>query len=395
MNSLKTKKSLQTEKTGLRYLALRNHLRQEILTGKLPHNRQIPSEPELCRNYDISRNTVSRAINDLVTEGLLLRHQGKGTFVHFTRSSSQKNLIGMMFPQNFSEVTSTDIVIKGAQEYAEEHGYHLVMAGTMDNPARARDAVARINEAKAVGTMLYPITGPESDEDNQKLVQALQAANQQVVVVDSEIGGEIQNKVSCITCQNFEGSFRLTQYLILLGYKRIAYLRGPHTFSVDQRHAGFVKAMEDAGVPVRPGYDLLVAARKVEEQGLQEVDVLFSMKEPPEAIICLHDLIALNVLHRCVKYGWRVPEDVAVVGFGDSYQARMAHPPLTTVVLEFEKMGRRAMEILIGQIQGDITEPVIERLPCELMIRQSCGRKEQDPGENQKQNLIPIARALP
>jgi DNA-binding LacI/PurR family transcriptional regulator len=78
---------------------------------------------------------------------------------------------------------------------------------------------------------------------------------------------------------------------------------------------------------------------------------------------------------------------VAVVGFGDIYQARLAHPPLTTVVLEFEKMGRRAMEILIGHIQGDIGEPVIERLPCELAIRQSCGQKEQNPS--------PISRTLP
>jgi DNA-binding transcriptional regulator YhcF (GntR family) len=284
MSAIKTTKRLQTEKTGLRYLALRNDLRQQILTGKLPHNRQIPSEPELCRNFDISRNTVQRAINDLVTEGLLRRHQGKGTFVHFARSASQKNLIGMLFPQNYSGTSSTDMTLKGAQEYAEEHDFHLFMAGTMDNPLRARESLARINEAKAIGTMLYPIAGPESDTDNQNLVRALQAANQQVVIVDSEIGGEIQNKVSCVTCQNFEGSLRLTQHLIALGYKRIAYLRGPHTYAVDQRHAGFLKAMEDAHLPVRPGYDLLVASRKVEEQGLQEVDVLYSMKEPPEAV---------------------------------------------------------------------------------------------------------------
>lgn len=377
---IKTIKSLHTEKTGLRYMALRNHLRQQILTGKIPHDRQIPPEPELCRNYEISRNTVQRAINDLVMEGLLRRHQGKGTFVHFTRTADQKNLIGMMFQQNYSGgVSSTDMTFKGAQEYAEEQGFRLFMAGTMDNPVRARESLARINEAKAIGTMLYPITGPESDNDNQNLVQALQAANQQVVIVDSEIGGEIQNKVSCVTCQNFEGSLRLTQHLISLGYKRIAYLRGPHTYSVDQRHAGFVTAMEDAHLPVRPGYDLLVASRKIEEQGLQEVDVFYSMKEPPEAIICLHDFIALNVLHRCEHYGWRVPDDVAVVGFGDIYQARLAHPPLTTVALEFEKMGRRAMEVLIGHIQGKVTEPVIERLPCELVIRQSCGQQEQNP----------------
>ncbi len=379
MSIIKTTKSLHTEKTGLRYMALKNHLRQQILTGKLPHNRQIPSEPELCRNYEISRNTAQRAINDLVTEGLLRRHQGKGTFVHFARSSSQKNLIGMMFPQNYSEASSTDMLIKGAQEYAEEQGFRLIMAGTMDDPVRAKESLTRINEAKVIGTLLYPLSGPESDTDNQSLVRALQAANQQVVIIDSEIGGEIQNKVSCITCQNFEGSFRLTQHLISLGYKRIAYLRGPHTYSVDQRHSGFIKAMKDAGLPVPPGYDLLVASRKLEEQGQQEVDVLYSMKQPPEVIICLHDLIALNVLHRCAHYGWQVPDDVAVAGFGDIYQARLAHPPLTTVALEFEKMGRRAMEVLIGHIRGDITEPVIERLPCELVIRQSCGQKEQNP----------------
>jgi GntR family transcriptional regulator, arabinose operon transcriptional repressor len=367
------KKDLKTQDGGLRYLALKNYLRKQILTGKLPHHGQIPSEPALCRKHALSRNTVQRAILELVDEGFLKRKQGRGTFVSFQRSREQQTLVGFLYPQEkHVETNSWERSIAGAQQCAEEHGFRILSANTLNDPHRSLDLVVWLNEAKAIGSLFIPNCQPLSEETNNEVLTALRNSGQQVVLVDTDVAGENDGKVSCVTCQNFEGSYAATRHLIVRGYRRIAYLRGPHRRSGDERFKGFLAAMSDAGLEVRPEYTLKVGEEIVEEQGVQEVDIFKALREPPEAVVCLHDAVALNVLRRCAERGIRVPDDLAVVGFDDVYQSRISHPPLTTVRQDLFRIGYRAMEILVGHVQGEITQPVIERLPCQLVVRKSC-----------------------
>jgi len=361
-----------------RYLSLKNFLKKQILTGRLPHDRQIPTELYLCKKYRLSRNTVQRAILDLVEEGFLTRRRGKGTFVNFQRSTGQKNLIGVMCPLSTGSPSAYDEVVRGAQELADQQGYQLVPVNTMDDPKRMVELAAQLNHTKTVGTLLVPAQGPLSDQINTDVLTALVGGNQKVVLIDSEVDGPYKDKFSCVTSQNFEGSLALTRFVISRGYRRIAFLRGPHFPSGDLRYSGFVRAMEEAGLAIRPEYSLQVAARDVEQQGIQEVDVFKAMVEPPDAIICVHDLIAINVIRRSAERGLRIPQDWAVAGFDDLYQSRVCNPPLTTMRQSGVQMGRRAMQILIGEIRGQIAEPVVERLPFELVTRESTGGREAD-----------------
>ncbi len=355
-----------------RYLAVKNLLKKQILTGRIPHNDQIPPELSLCRRYKLSRNTVQRAILDLVDEGFLIRRRGAGTFVNFQRTAVQKNLIGYIYPGHSRQFNTYDEIFRGVQDMAEKEGFSLVQMGTRDEPQKLIDAAARLNHAKTVGALFIPVQGPQGDEVSNEALTALVQAGQKVVVLDSQVEGPFKEKLSCITSRHLEGSYDLTKYVIELGYKRIAYLRGPHVQSGDLRLQGFLKAIHEAGLEVPPEYNLEVAARDVENQGFQEVDVFLAMREPPEAIVCLHDLMAVNVVQRCRERGIRVPEDMAVVGFDDLLQARLCNPPLTTMKQSAFEVGRRATEVLIGHIRGEITEPVFEQIPCELMIRKSC-----------------------
>jgi GntR family transcriptional regulator, arabinose operon transcriptional repressor len=377
MKSKKIQAVLSPKEGEPRYLAVKNLLKKQILTGRIPHDNQIPPELSLCRRYNLSRNTVQRAILDLVDEGFLVRRRGAGTFVNFQRSAVQKNLIGFLFPGPARQYNTYDEILRGVQEVAEKEGFSLVQIGTRDDPQKLIDAAIRLNHAKTVGALFIPVQGPQGDEASNEALTALVQAGQKVVVLDSQVEGPFVDKLSCITSRHLEGSYELTKYVIGLGYKRIAYLHGPHVQSGDLRLQGFLKAMTEAGLDVPPEYNLEVAARDVENQGFQEVDVFLSMRKPPEAIICLHDLIAVNVVQRCRERGIRVPEDMAVVGFDDLLQARSCNPPLTTMKQFSFEVGRRGAEVLIGHIHGEITEPVFEQIPCELMIRKSCCRKKE------------------
>lgn len=361
---------------GLRCLTLKNHLRRQILTGGLNPRQKIPSELELCRLHRVSRNTVQRAVLDLVEEGFLTRRQGSGTFVSFRRTREQANLVGVMYPKEpYVQVNAWEGLLAGAQQYANHHGLHVVQMNTQNDPTRSMEAVVQLNEMKAAGTLMIPIPRASDHDLNNESLAALVNSGQSVVLLDTDVEGPYQGKVSCMTSRNFEGTFRATQHLISLGYRRIAFLRGPRRCTTQDRLNGYLAAMRDAGLETPPEYVLKVAEEDVMEQGLQEVDVFLALRNPPQAVVCLHDQIALNVLRRCRERGLRVPQDLAVVGFDDAIHARLADPPLTTIRQDQLKLGYRAMEILHGHLQGTITQPVIEQLPCELIVRESCGAK--------------------
>ncbi|MDD2707869.1 MAG: GntR family transcriptional regulator [Verrucomicrobiae bacterium] len=355
------------------YLVFKRFLKDQILTGRLRPEEQIPPELNLCRHYHLARKTVHRSIDELSREGFLHRHRGRGTFVRFRRSTRQRKLIGMMIRQQGPLSSGFDEITSAAEEAAAREGYQVVQVETAHDSQRVLDLVAQLNEMKVVGTLCAPVQGPFSDRMNNEALEALIHAGQKVVLVDSDVPGPFQGKISCVTSQNFEAADELTRHLMAHGCKRIAFLRGPAIRSGDLRFEGFKKAMRDGGLEIRPEYSLRVAADQVEFQGNQEVDVFKAMREPPEAVVCLHDLIALNMLKHCKERGVRVPEDMAIVGFDDLPVSKHADPPLTTMRQAFDEMGRRAMRILLKHLQDQTIAPIMDQLPCQLIERKSCG----------------------
>jgi len=227
------------------------------------------------------------------------------------------------------------------------------------------------------GTLVVPMQGKHGEEQTARLIEMLRRTGQQVVVADSPIADPA---VPSVTSMNRQAVYELTEYLIKQGYQRIAFLTSLRVESVIEREAGYREAMQMHHLDVPPEYFLEVAGDDTTSQGRQEVDVFLAMRQPPEAIICLHDLIALNVLKRAAERGWKVPEQVAVAGFDDLPQAASSHPPLTTVHQPLYEMGRRAVEKLMEQIQGSGVTPCCEHLRCKLIIRNSTGRIERTPG---------------
>lgn len=364
------KDTLQNYDEATRYHAVKDLLRRKVLTGEVGHGEQLKPEMELCRDINLSRTTVRKAIADLVEEGLLVRYRGKGTFVNFRRNSAQQRLLACLVGQSSIAGGAYDLLVRGAQQAASEMGYQLLLAYSRNDTGTAMEQVIRLNEARVAGSMIVPIQSTSSERTTADVLRALQRADQKVVLVDEFSSDDC---IPSVCSQNREAMYELTSQLIARGYRRIAFLTSVRIESVTEREEGFRHAMEEHGLEIPPEYFLEVAGRDTARQGEQEVDVFLAMRNPPEAIVCLHDLIALNVLRRYQERGCRIPDDVAVVGFDDLPLAAVSQPPLTTVHQPLLEMGRRAIELLVRQLQGETLKAHHERLPCSQIIRQSCG----------------------
>lgn len=353
-----------------RYRAAKNLLRHKVLSGEVGHGEQLRPELEICRDTNLSRTTVRKAIADLVREGLLVRFRGRGTFVNFDRSPVQKKLIALLVGQHSSVSGAYEVLIRGAQEAAAAAGYQLMLANSQNDAGAALAQAVTLNEHKVAGTILVPLQTPLPEETNARVIHALRQTGQEVVMVDEY---SEDDALPSVCSQNREAMRELTEYLIGRGYRRIAFLTAVRINAVREREEGFLAAMAAHGLTVPAEHFLEVGSRDPASQGIQEMDALMAMRTPPEAVICLHDLIALNVLRRCEQRGWKVPGDVAVAGFDDLPGSAASRPPLTTVHQPLLETGRRAVEMLVRRLKGEPLPDLHERLPCRLVVRKSCG----------------------
>jgi LacI family transcriptional regulator len=173
-----------------------------------------------------------------------------------------------------------------------------------------------------------------------------------------------------------EGGARLAvEHLVRIGRKRIVHVTGPERFAVvHQRAAAYRAVLAEAGLPAQP----VLMGRWLESWGREAVGILFgSGGETPDALFCGNDQIARGVIDALRERGIDVPGDVGVVGF-DNWEivATESRPPLTTVDMNLAALGREAGLTLLSLVDGKPVEPGIRKLPCRLVVRQSCGRPE-------------------
>jgi LacI family transcriptional regulator len=167
--------------------------------------------------------------------------------------------------------------------------------------------------------------------------------------------------------------------LIRLGHRRIGTLTGPPKMAAGQdRLAGYREALELHGIPVEEG--LIVEGDFTESGGFVGMQRLLPAE--PTAVFVASDMMAVGALKALRQAGRRVPEDIALVSFDDIPVASAIEPPLTTVRQPIGQMAALAVETLLDLIEHPGSGPRRIVLPTQLVIRESCSKKEVvNPGD--------------
>ncbi|MBO0812331.1 MAG: substrate-binding domain-containing protein, partial [Microlunatus sp.] len=164
-----------------------------------------------------------------------------------------------------------------------------------------------------------------------------------------------------------------TEHLIMLGRRRIAALGTisdvpSGTWGV--RLAGYRAALQNAGITVEES--LLPRVKNFQfDQGAAAMRELLALSEPPDAIFCFSDMLAIGALSIMNARGIRVPDDIAVMGWDDVLEARYAWPPLTSVRVATDVVARVAVDYLLKQLNGAPIEPTEHHVSFEIVPRRS------------------------
>ena len=183
-------------------------------------------------------------------------------------------------------------------------------------------------------------------------------------------GGQLPDQAYCsVGSDNLAGGRRGTLHLARLGRKRIVYLGDTEAPEVQQRVRGYTEALDQAGLDPDPA--LMVPAHFTVESAEASVDALLARGLEFDGIFAASDLIALGAIRALLHARRRVPEDVSVVGYDDVPFARYSRPALTTISQDTQRAGRLLVSKLIDAGAG--SDMRSERLPTELIVRESCG----------------------
>jgi LacI family transcriptional regulator len=190
-------------------------------------------------------------------------------------------------------------------------------------------------------------------------------------------GDPLKRDVPSVDGNNYDGIRQATEHLIQLGHREIAFLRGPMNSKYTiERLAAFRRALKRHSLPFRE--DWLIEYDFTPEGAYAGMKKLISLGKPPTGLLLMNDFSAVGVVRAAKELGYRVPQDVSIIGFGDIPLAAMTDPSLTTVREPFQEMGNQAADMLLKMIQGKRIGAKHIILPVELIIRKSTGAPPHD-----------------
>jgi DNA-binding LacI/PurR family transcriptional regulator len=342
------------------YMVVRDAVREAIDNGIFSPGEQMPSTKELSEQMAVSLVTAHRALQELVTAGVLQRSQGRGTFVHDryleTRGMMMDVRLGLIFNR---EASIADFyhgqILEGVRQAAQSLGIDLVMLRFGEDVRKECGGYLFVNPLPGELEAL-------SDTSKRRPPTVVVGAHSSVTEIPS------------IDVDNLDLARQAVQHLTALGHSRIAYIGQADQISNSRdRWQGFVEACKDRGVTLREHNVVRSTSWRLSEP--EKMTLIRTLSSPgrPTAVFAAGYYFALDLYTAAATVGLRIPEDLSVVGVDDPPSAPLLMPPLTTLRQPLIQLGHAAVTALAGKIQHPDGPMEPRVLRAELVARKSSG----------------------
>ena len=347
------------------------------MTGKIIH--KPATIRDVARLAKVSIGTVSKALNDsgklkpetrarVIAEAKKLGFRPNDLALSLHRGHSLT--VGVITTDSFGRFTMP--IVEGLEAQLSDGGISVFLCNATDDREREARHVESLLGKRVDGIV---VTARRSDRR-----PALQVPVSRVPVLYAFSQTDDPDALSLLP-DDEGGARRATEHLIAVGRRRIAHVTGPEHFeAVQLRRDGYRAALKAARVPAPAGYFL--AGAWSEAWGREALDRLFVRgRSVPDGIFCGNDQIARGIIDGLRERGITVPDAVSIVGF-DNWEiiAAATRPPLTSIDMNLKELGREAGRRLLERIAGARLRGV-HRLPCSLIVRESCGAGRPDRRE--------------
>jgi len=322
---------------------------------------------EMC---NVSKATVSRVVNNK-SEGVgaetrkliqdkIKQFNYRPSSIARSIATSHSRMVGLIIPDASNLFYPS--IIKGVCDSLEENGYSMILANSDSDPQKEAELLMSMVDMRVEGVILC------SGVSNKKFLSGYHKYNIPLVAIGRTFDTDYSQ--ASISGNNFTGAQIAARHLLEGGNAHIYYIDGAPDYSgVMQKREGFITAMTEDGRGFSENH--MFTGDFSFEYGFNTVENLIQQKRPISAIFAGSDLIAVGVVNALTAYKRKVPEEVEVVGYDDIVLSQMIRPQLTTIHKPHDSMARRAVEMLLQVISGDIGDLCHITVEPKLVVRET------------------------
>ncbi len=295
----------------------------------------IDTEIGYARRFGVSRPTARKAVEELIRIGMIRRVPGKGLVMATQDEVPYRGKLLIVLPHEIGDGFLFKVML-GCVEQANSLGFdYKIISNTMPKDRLEHVKRERLADYVAVITCCY------EDPDEYAIIGMVKEAGLPLLLMDNPVK---QDKVPCVTCDDFNGGYQMGTYLAKKGHRNIVNISSTRpVLTVERRDAGFLQALRDAGIDYDPS--LIV---KGERSYIDQFLLRFTPEDFQEGrmtAICSHTSLAIVEVSRWLHlHGIRIYEDVSLMGYGDHPYLPMLNIPCTIIGVPSYEMGRSAVD---------------------------------------------------
>ena len=282
-----------------------------------------------------------------------------------TLRSGRSNLYGILV----SDIRNPFFpdVIEHFESLAHENGIDVTIANTGYSADRLVTGIRRLLERGIDGIAVL------TSEVSQPAIKLLRASRVPTVFLNQPV---VMGDFCNITVDYLRGFVQAIDHLHMLGHRKIGFVAGPPTLSsANRRRKAFFAAIKNSGLTLRDNW--IIEGDHRLAGGRFAAEKVFSMAQPPTAIVCSNDMMAIGFLQAAIQNKRQIPEEFSLIGFDDLFLCEAVTPSLTTLHLSRSEIAARSFYSLHAESQAKL-EPVVKPktsviLP-RLVVRDSTGR---------------------
>jgi LacI family transcriptional regulator len=324
---------------------------------------------DIAADADVSRSTVSLVIRNVpsvaeTTRKRVLRSIKKLGYVYHRGAASLRRQHSHAVGLIVSDITNPFFaeIIVAIEERLAEAGFVTLLGNASEDHSKEESLLRTMQEFPADGILICPTLHGET-------LNRISNSGEfpPVVAIARRVPG-----FDYVGIDNAQGAILAIEHLYRIGHRRIAFLGAhPNVLAVDDRLKGYQQAFSQMQLKFDP---LLVLSTDLNRRGgFDGVQKLMKAKNPPSAVLCFNDVVALGAMEGIQRLGRKPGLDVGIVGFNNIPESAQCVPGLTTIDNSPRQLGESAAELLLKRIEQRVAPIRTLILQPQLIVRESCG----------------------
>ena len=354
-------------------------IQEEVRSGRKVSGEKLPSEQELSEQFQVSRQTVRRALEELVKENIVESRRGSGSYIcedagillgnTERRADHEEKRIAVML--TYIDTYIFPIIVREIEKKVTQAGGILQIAMTDNSVAKERMHLEEFLRTRRIDGLIAEPVKSGLPNPNLDLYQKLQKSGIPVLFVNSFYENLT---IPHVSLDDEKAGYLATKHLLECGHTRIAGIFKADDIQGQNRHRGYVQALQEAGMLYDPDKVIWFHTEDRKVHPREGILRLLAKGISLDAVVCYNDQIAMQIIPALASRGIRVPEDISVTGYDNSCMAMGDSFHLTTIVHPQEKLGEMAAQLLLSLLRGETLQPEQSKILIqpELVVGNSC-----------------------